>query len=58
MYRPKEKALEVTTELVKARLSNTNISVTADGGKDTADYFQAIYDKVLEITEQIVKNDL
>lgn len=57
MHRPKEIAFNVTTKLVEARLSNADSSINLTSGQNVADYFQAIYDKVSEITEQIAKDE-
>lgn len=39
-----------TVEITVARLSNTNLSINADGGKDVADFMQAIFDKIAELS--------
>ena len=57
MHRPKEKALEYTVELVKAKLANSTANMSAQSGKDVADYFQSIYDKVLEIADSTTEYD-
>lgn len=57
MLNPKKKALEITTELVKAKLSSSTVSPSETGGKAVADFFQVIYDKVSEITESIAESD-
>ncbi|MCM1008975.1 MAG: hypothetical protein NC485_13895 [Ruminococcus flavefaciens] len=53
----KLKALEITAELVKARLNNSEIRLSTEGGQATAAYFEAIYNKVSEITKEIAKGD-
>lgn len=57
MLKAKIKALEITAELVKARLNNSEVSLDAEGGQATAAYFEAIYNKVSEITEEIIKSE-
>ena len=45
----KQYALDVTTEIVVAKMSNTTITPTGENGVHVAAFFQAIYDKILEI---------
>ena len=45
------RALKIATELVKEKLSSSTISVRADGGKATADYFKEVFNGVLEVLE-------
>ena len=42
-------AIEIATELVKEKLSNSTICVNTDGGKATADYFKEVFNGVLEV---------
>lgn len=58
MHRPKEVAFNITAKLVEAKLGNDDASVNLITGQNVADYFQAIYEKVSEITEQISKEEL
>lgn len=53
MHRDKKEALEITTKLVEAKLSNSGIVINAEGGKAVADFFQEIYNKVAEISESV-----
>lgn len=57
MHRPKEVAFNITAKLVQAKLSNDDTAVNLITGQNVADYFQAIYEKVSEITEQISKEE-
>lgn len=57
MHRPKEVAFNITAKLVEARLSNEDTPTNLASGQSVADYFQAIYEKVSEITEQISKEE-
>lgn len=41
-----------TVEITVARMSNTNLPISADGGKDTADFMQKIFDKISELSSQ------
>jgi len=51
----KVKALEITAEIVKASVEGMNIKLYSDTGKNVAEYFEAIYNKVSEITSNIMK---
>lgn len=53
MFRAKNKALEITAEIVKAKMANSTISSNALGGKDVADFFKEIYQGVLEVAETV-----
>ena len=53
MHKPKEKALEITADLVKTRLETAKIAIDKEGGEQVAEFFQAIYNKVAEIAESI-----
>lgn len=45
-------ALEITTKLVEAKLSNSDMVINAETGKAVASYYEAIFDKVVEIIEK------
>lgn len=53
MSRPYSKAFEATNELVKARLSNTSSPINQEIGKNVAEYYQEIFNKVLEIAKLV-----
>lgn len=53
MNRPYEEAFKATNELVKARLSNTDAPINHATGQNVADYYQKIFDKVLEIAKLV-----
>ncbi len=42
--------IDKTVEITVSRLSNTNLPINADGGKDVADFMQAIFDKIAELS--------
>lgn len=48
-----KKALEITTQIVVARMQNTTINATKDGGTCVAEFFKAIFEGVKEITSTI-----
>lgn len=41
-----------TVEITVARMSNTNLPINADGGKDTAEFMQKIYEKLSELNSK------
>lgn len=43
-------AFNATKEIVVARMSNAKHDINEASGKNVGDYFQAIYDKIREIT--------
>lgn len=53
MQNSSRKALEITTEIVAAKMHNDKNSTTKDGGEDVAEFFKAIYLGVKEITDSI-----
>ncbi len=57
MNRPYEEAFKTTNELVKARLSNTNSGINHATGQNVADYYQEIFDKVLEIAKLVANEE-
>lgn len=42
-------ALEATKELVSAKLSNCNLIINENGGKDVAEFIEEIYNKLVEL---------
>ena len=44
--------IEMTKEITVARMQNTTTPPTADGGKNVADFMQAIYDKLIELNQK------
>lgn len=42
-------ALDAAKEIVVARMGSANISVSKEGGKDVAEFFEAIYRKIEEL---------
>lgn len=53
MNRPEEKALEIATQIGVSKVANTNLGVSAEGGQRLGEFFEAIYNKVVEITKSI-----
>lgn len=53
MTRASKYALDAAKEITVARMSNTNISANKAGGESVADFFEAIYTKVLEIAKDV-----
>lgn len=45
-----QQIIDKTVEITVARLSNTNLPINADGGKDVADFMQAIFAKISELS--------
>lgn len=41
-----------TVEITVARMSNTNLLIDESGGKNVADFMQAIYDKLYELNSK------
>ncbi len=44
--------IDKTVEITVARMSNTGITVDANGGKSVADFMQAVYDKLFELNSK------
>ncbi len=42
--------IEKTVEITVARMANTNLAISEEGGKDVAAFMQAIYDKLSELS--------
>jgi hypothetical protein len=57
MIRPDVKALEITTQIVDAKMASSTIVVNKDNGKAVAEFFEEIYRGVLKITTEIESND-
>ena len=53
MQNSSRKALEITTEIVAAKMHNETFAATADSDEDVAEFFKAIYLGVKEITDSI-----
>ena len=53
MTRPQLRALDIATQIVIAKVANDNATICAANGQLLADYFKAIYENVLEITETV-----
>jgi len=46
------KAFDYTKEIVVARTSNTNIPIDKKSGELVAEFFEAIYNKLVELDDQ------
>jgi hypothetical protein len=57
MIRPDVKALEITTQIVEAKISNSSLTISKANGTAVADFFEEIYRGVLKITTEIESND-
>lgn len=53
MNRPEIKALDITTEIVVAKMQSETYSATESSGKNVGKFFKEIYDSVLAITSNI-----
>lgn len=42
-------AIEITKEIVVSKMSSSDVSPSEAGGENVADFFEAIYNKVLSI---------
>lgn len=47
--RPQKTAFEAAKEIVVARVTNAQHSTNKESGKNVAEYFESIYNKLLEI---------
>lgn len=52
MRRASEYALVAAKEITIARVGNTNLAISKEGGENVAAFFEAVYKKVLEITKE------
>lgn len=50
-----DKALEITTQIVVAKMENSNTTACKKTGEDTAEFFKEIYNAVKEITSSIAE---
>ena len=57
MIKPDVKALEITTQIVEAKISNSSLTISKANGTAVADFFEEIYRGVLKITTEIESND-
>lgn len=46
---PEQKALDIATQIVVSKVSNSNGNTDKDAGVRTGEYFEAIYNAVKEI---------
>ena len=53
MDSPETKALEITTQIVVAKMENSGNAACKKSGEDTAEFFKEIYNAVKEITSSI-----
>lgn len=45
-------ALDATTTITAARLSNINLAVNQETGERVADFYEAIFNRILEIVKK------
>jgi hypothetical protein len=43
------KAIDIATQIVVAKMQNSTTTINAQTGKDTAEYFKAVYDGIKNI---------
>lgn len=55
MMSPTEKALEITTQIVVAKMGSSNNTACKKTGEDVAEFFKEIYNAVKGITSTIVE---
>ena len=53
MNRASKYALDAAKEITVSRMSDTNIVVCKEGGEAVADFFEAIYNKILEVAKDV-----
>ena len=46
------KALEYTKEIITARLSNSTGPLNKEGGQSVAEFFEAIFNKIVELEKK------
>ena len=51
MTRESSFALDAAKEITIARVSNATVSPNKEGGENVAEFFEAIYNKVLELAK-------
>ena len=51
MDRPEKIAFETTKEIVVARMNNAQHKLSTESGELVGEYFEAIYNKLLEISK-------
>ena len=49
----KKIALDIAKDIVVARMENSQVRSDKDGGKNVADFFEAVYDRVLSIVKSV-----
>ena len=52
MYEPNATAFSAAKEITIARVNNSTSGADAYNGKEVADFFETVYNKLLEIAEQ------
>ncbi len=45
--RPKECAFEIAVELAKVKLSNSQLNVSKEGGKELSDFIEEVYNNLV-----------
>lgn len=49
----KRYALDIAKEIVIAKMESSAVKANKDGGKDVADFFEEIYNRVLALSESV-----
>lgn len=56
VYSPENKyALDAAKEITIARMSNVDCGVTKENGEDVADFFEAVYRKIVQLAKEEVE---
>lgn len=45
-------ALDAAKEITVAKLSNSNVAATKDGGKNVAEFYQEIFEKIRDLSRE------
>ena len=57
MHHPKEAALQITKEIVVAKMSNSSLAPNNSTGQYVADFFETIYNKVAKLAVDISETE-
>lgn len=57
MNYPRETALQITKEIVVAKMQNSSVIANKIGGENVAEFFEEIYNKVSAIATDIAKDE-
>lgn len=45
-------ALDAAKEITIAKVSNSNVTATKDGGKNVSEFYQEVFDKILDLSRE------